>query len=336
MIASRRESGFIGRLLLLVLIVCAGLISLVGSGGGVSIGFPPCGPPVCTDPLPPQPEVTVMPPTLTAQVGSPVTFSSRLANISGSVGYQWRRAPAGSSTYSDIPGATGPSLALASVNLADDRASYRVAVTHSAGTVFGTAQLAVTASPGIVYADGEFFDGDWSAPTVTDAGRLPTGRVDERLLTGGNPDAWRRFSGTITGAGVLPLLRSGAIYSPATSGAIYVIDHAEDCLMPQASQSAFVESALLVEQGGRLFVARHKGSCTTDQRWAGGIGRNSLAASDFDVIGGPACPVAGQSCIDFSAGAAPLRLGFRRFIIGSSNETVPHGIDNWRVTVWRR
>ena len=38
----------------------------------------------------------------------------------------------------------------------------------------------------------------------------------------------------------------------------------------------------------------------------------------------------------FSATALPLRFGFARQSFALPGQTVPHGIDNWTVTVWRR
>jgi hypothetical protein len=65
--------------------------------------------------------------------------------------------------------------------------------------------------------------------------------------------------------------------------------------------------------------------------------QSSLAAQDFVLLDGPACG-AGDSCPDFSASAAPLRFGFVRNsqALAGVAGTIAHGIDNWKVTVWRR
>jgi hypothetical protein len=52
------------------------------------------------------------------------------------------------------------------------------------------------------------------------------------------------------------------------------------------------------------------------------------------LLEGPTCS-AGQVCPDLSGNAPPLRFGFVRFAQANSTPTV-HGIDNWKVTVWRR
>jgi hypothetical protein len=59
-----------------------------------------------------------------------------------------------------------------------------------------------------------------------------------------------------------------------------------------------------------------------------------LAAADFELLDGPVCP-AGETCPDFSASAPRIRFGFVRFAQSNTTPTV-HGIDNWKVTVWRR
>jgi len=51
--------------------------------------------------------------------------------------------------------------------------------------------------------------------------------------------------------------------------------------------------------------------------------------------GNPPC-AAGESCPDFSATAAPMRFGYWRISYGMTGDTIAHGIDNWKVTVWRR
>jgi hypothetical protein len=54
-------------------------------------------------------------------------------------------------------------------------------------------------------------------------------------------------------------------------------------------------------------------------------------------VDGPACD-SGTSCPDFSAGGAPLRFGFERRVVlevRSPAGSIQHGIDNWKVIVWR-
>ena len=323
------------RWLSLVAITFAGLVSLVGSGGGIAIGFPPCPVELCPPAPPPLPSASVRPRYLTAQVGSPVSFTAVPANFEGTLSYQWRRSSDGVN-YSDIAGATAATLTLAGVNLADDRATYQVSVRSSSGSAASAvAQLAVSASPGIAFADGELQPGDWI--TLADSGQSAFTYTDERLASGGNPGAWRRMSFTIPqGAGTarLTYAKPAAVYDPSAAGAIYVIDYAEDCINLSGSDLLYAEGGLVIEQGTRRYVWYTSAPCVQSS-WTAAVGRNSLAARDFALVAGPACG-AGESCPDFSAGGAALRFGYRRIAYGTQGNTVVHGIDNWRVTVWRR
>lgn len=89
-----------------------------------------------------------------------------------------------------------------------------------------------------------------------------------------------------------------------------------------------------IEQGGRRFIANTDGICSKTG-WSAAPARASLRAADFRQFNGPACPT-GASCPDFSAGGAALRLGYWRITYGAPGDAGAHGIDNWKVTVWRR
>ena len=108
-------------------------------------------------------------------------------------------------------------------------------------------------------------------------------------------------------------------------------------------------TTVLLEQGGRRYTAfsaggaEAAGRCANDGAltpvWYSEV-RPSLAREDFQLIDGPACG-AREACPDFSATAAPLRLGMmtRAFIAlagGGTTFHLEHGIDNWKVAVWRK
>jgi hypothetical protein len=123
-------------------------------------------------------------------------------------------------------------------------------------------------------------------------------------------------------------------YDPQAQGAIAVIDYAEDCIVFNAFDITYAESGILVEQGGRRYVADASRTQCTLPRWTGSA-RPSLRQQGFRQFDGPAC-AAGESCPDLSAAGSPLRLGYWRTAYASLGGWVIHGIDNWKVTVWRR
>jgi hypothetical protein len=117
-------------------------------------------------------------------------------------------------------------------------------------------------------------------------------------------------------------------------GAIHVIDYAEDCIALQNSGSESTQSSLAIEQAGRHDVSDQSGVCTQTS-WATVADRASQVAANLHQIDGPACG-AGESCPDFSASGPPMRFGYFRIVIGVQANVIAHGIDNGKVTVWRR
>lgn len=322
-------------------IATLGLGAIVGSGGGAVPGYPPCGPPLCSvGPVLPAAGVTLQAPYVTAQVGTAASFTAVVSGISAP-SYGWQRSNDGGTSYADMPGATGSSLTLAAVNLADDGARFRVTVAGGAlGSFSAVGQLAVSASPGTAYEDGEFEPADWVRQPAVGPAPAPAVHLAERIPAGGNPGAyWHMQIQPPLGAASARVgyLSTSARYDPRLSGAVYVIDYAEDCNSVQASTGVFTEAWLLLEQGGRQYVgnARGESAACSLVGWHAMRSQGSLRAQDFVRVDGPACAV-GESCPDFSASALPMRFGMARQSYATPGFTVFHGIDNWRVTVWRR
>jgi len=100
------------------------------------------GPSTCTTPA-----VTDQPDNATRAPGQSVTFSI-VASGTQPLSFQWQRAPSGSSTFTNISGATGTSLTITAAT-GDNGARYRVVVTNACGNVTSSAatltvQAAVT------------------------------------------------------------------------------------------------------------------------------------------------------------------------------------------------
>jgi hypothetical protein len=125
-----------------------------------------------------------------------------------------------------------------------------------------------------------------------------------------------------------------SIYDPATQGAVYAIDYSEDCIDLPPGYPGSTLSSLVIEQGGRRFLSNPSDGCLATT-WRTGADRASLAPGDFRLFDGPAC-AAGETCPGFSAGAAPMRLGYWRISFAEPGGSIAHGIDNWKVTVWKR
>lgn len=324
--------------LVLAFIVTAGLVSIVGSGGGgytdaICVAYPDaCGPP--------PPTVTITPERTTVQVGGNQTFTAQPTGFADPT-YQWQRSADGGRTFVDIEGATAASYTLVAANLSDDATVIHVVARARPGggpLAEASSRLAVSPLPGIVFQDGEFAGANWQVTAISIPPNNGATHTEDQAADGGNPAAFRRMTHTFPAnqqsLGVMNLSAS-ALYEPAVSGAILSIDYSEDCALFSAGNPTFqVYAALLIEQAGRRYRPRALASACTSPSWTSFRKDASLAAADFDLLDGPACGAA-QACPDFSATGPPIRLGFVRFAAANTTPTV-HGIDNWKVTVWRR
>jgi hypothetical protein len=324
--------------LALVAISAGGLIAIVGSGGG-ALGLPSdCPPGMNCNAPPPAAGAEVRPAYVTALVGTPVTYSAETVNTTGTVTYQWSRSTDGGASYADIAGATFKTYMLAGVNLGDDGSVFRVVVKAGNATLSATGRLVVSATPGVVFEDGEFQDADWLVRPFGDANEPAPVQSAQRVATGGNPDAYRQMTIQLPAhalAGRVFYTSLAATYDPRVQGAIRAIDYAEDGISLTPNTSTFTESALLLEQSGRTYIGNQRPrSDVLPSTWSPIASQSSLLATDFGLLDGPAC-AAGESCPDFSASAAPMRFGYWRISFGIQGDTIVHGIDNWKVTVWR-
>jgi hypothetical protein len=321
-------------------VVALGIASIVGSGG---VAFLPSDCPSgydCSGAVPPVP--IVRPAYVTAQVGTPVTFLAQASNVPATqLGFQWSRSSDGGAHYVDIAGATRDTLSLPSVNLADDAAIFRVTASANGLSGSAVAHRAVSASPGLVFTDGEFQPTDWLATPLPDstASAPAPAHTEERMATGGNPGAYRKMVIQLApqaGTGVVAYTSSAASYEPQAQGAVYVIDYAEDGISLETGFSKFTRSALLLEQGGRRYIATPADSYSRlSTVWDVSQNTPSLRAKDFSLYDGPACQAL-ESCPDFSSLGAPMKFGHWRISSGPQGASLAHGIDNWKVTVWRR
>lgn len=313
-------------------VLLAGLASLVGSGGGVA-WFPPCEGPYCDDDPPPVVIAWVQPARQIVAAGASAQFTAIVTGLSGSLSYRWRRSIDGGQTFTDVPGGTSATLVLPAVPLADDGLRLAVEVVQAGGpSAVATARLLVNASPGLVHEDTEFADDDWTAEPYAPPGGTPAAHDEAQVATGGNPGAWSRMHVMVPadqGSVAVDHLSAQAVHDPAIDGAIRVIDYVEHC-----TASVYSEAALLVEQAGRRYSSVQSAPCASSA-WGEPIRQPALGAEDLTLLGSEPCP-AGQSCPDFSAGGAPLRFGYRRLLPAQPGATAEQGIDNWRVTVWRR
>lgn len=317
-----------------VAVAAAGIITLIGSGGG-AIGFPEIdwggggGGPT-------PPYVQILPSRPTVQAGTIVQFEAKLVIGTPPISYRWARDGV------EIAGATGPTYTLGGAQLGDDGARFQVTVSDATGmSSTAGAFLLVSPLPGVVFQDADFPVTNWTVTAVAQPAVNGPAHAESQASDGGNPGAYRRINYAMTpGPSSLRLehFEVAASYNPAAQGAIYTIDLACDCSR-SSIDSGVIDSGLTLspafEQSGRTYEPRSwYGNC--QPAW-GGPRLWSLRADDF-LFSGPACG-ATEQCPDFSATAAPLRFGFvtkASLAAGSPAGSVVQGVDNWKVTVWRK
>lgn len=334
------------RLITLVFVATLGLVAIVGSGGGsdapeCSFFSNVCNPVI--NPPPAAPAASIYPLKLTVQAGATAAFTAQTIGIAVP-SFQWRRSADGGVNFVDVAGATTATYTLAHVQFADNGAVFRVDVRGSGSNALlassNVATLLVSSMPAVVFADGEFDLADWSASAVADPAQNGPTHTEDRSATGGLPDAFRRMVHTMT-AGPSSLrvfnTKASAVYDPQALGAIHAVDYTEDCDRLSATSSSFdVASYPTIEQAGRRYVSTRGRGCLS--LWVNNFSQlPSLEATDFVQVDGSACGN-GESCPDFSAGGQPLRFGFERRVsltAGVAAGSIEHGIDNWKVSVWR-
>ncbi len=229
------------------------------------------------------------------------------------------------------------------MNLADDGAQFTVTVTDTNGSARASSALAVSSMPGVAYEDGEFAVSDWAVSAIADPTQNGPTHAESRPTTGGNPGAYRLMSYDMSaGPSSIQVLHiaPAALYDPASQGAAYTIDFQADCIdSSPPTTTALATIAPLIEQGTRQYGPASMSFTLycASPAWQTEIVRSSMGAGDFAIVNGPACGTS-ETCPDFSATGAPIRLGYLATASlgpGSPAGTAAHGIDNWKVTVWR-
>jgi hypothetical protein len=328
--------------------VVLGLVAIVGSGGGVdapqcSFFSNVCNPVIDFPPVLGPLLALAFPFKLAQQAGAPATFTAQVSGID-QPRYQWQRSADGGVTYTDVVGATASLFTLASTQFADDGAVFRVQVRGSGGdTVQASSNavaLLVSSQAAVLIEDGDFQVTGWSVSAIADPAQNGPTHSEDRSASGGLPGAFRHMVHTLTaGPSSLRVFNTQASlsYDPQAQGAVHAIDYREDCNRLSASTPSLdILSFPTLEQAGRRYVSSRGRGCLSS--WVGNFDPlPSLQATDFTQLDGPACG-SGESCPDFSAGGAPLRFGFERrasLQAGAPAGSIEHGIDNWKISIWR-
>jgi hypothetical protein len=319
-------SGRVWRRLGSAVVAALGIAAIVGSGGGFpDIDYDFDGPWA--------PSVSVEPAELTVQAGGTAVFS---ASAVGSLplAYQWRRDGV------DIAGARSWTYTLVGASAGDDGAQFTVVVSNEAGAATASGLLRVSPWPAVIVEDGDFALADWEfGPVLADPSTSGPVFVITREAAGGVAGAFRKIAFTLpTGPAAISVLQGSlpSTYDAAQQGPIYVIDFALACNRLSTTTWGETLARPVLEQAGRWFAPR-AGAVYCAPIWMA-MRQGGYTADEFELVAGPACE-AGAACPDFSVDAAPIRFGVLAGVnipAGSPAGSVEVGIDDWRVTVWRR
>ena len=334
----------------------AGVVSIVASGGGGGFGFiPSCSNNCFNGPItfPDVYSVSINPPQ-TVQVGTPAVFKATVSTFnSATPKYAWCRTPPEGGACQVISGEVQTTLTVASAALEDDGAQFTITASGNDGSKkSASTQLFVSSMAGVVFTDGDFVDAEWTTSAIITPADLPSTYSVMRMTDGGDPGFYRKVTNDVLESGSVMVFheRPSAVYDPGSQGEIHRIDFSIDCLL--ITRSAQAANLLLISQGDRRYTASIATStfatpnCARDPpdlvgRWYTAP-RTTLAREDFDLVAGPACG-SNEDCPDFSAHAAPLRFGMvTHAYVGGPRPATPvnyhfeQGLDNWKVTVWRK
>lgn len=153
------------------------------------------------------PAITQQPGNLSVTAGQAGSFSA-VASGDPAPSVQWQRAASGTDTYTDIPGATGPTYTTPAVAIADGGSRYRAVFSNGAGTATSDpATLTVVIPPAFTGGNaptGTLGGAYWISYSLTGV-PAPSVAVTGGVLPAGLSLAGAGvLSGTPTKAGVFP------------------------------------------------------------------------------------------------------------------------------------
>lgn len=333
-------------------VLLGSVLALGAATVGCDMGMGPGGGPPSPPRVAPY-EVTVTPYQMTVQVGGTATFTGYVrAETAWPVKLQWCRQGRLDAFCIDIAGATGITYVLSGANLADDGAVFRLTATYvdfPGLSNWGDAQLAVSSMPALVYQDGDFADGRWQVTSFPEQVAGSPWNSVSRVASGGNPGAYQSVDFALQGLPAQQLrvyqIFMGQEYDPSIQGAVYLLNFSVDCSGPTSVTGGVDRNGVrpAIQQANRLYYGPpmdHYTACAasswqhaaTLDRGASGFTREDYPDYCQEVV---ACQP------DFSATGSPMRFGFvTSLATGKDGDTsganYSEGVDNWRVTIWRK
>ncbi|MFO0860838.1 MAG: hypothetical protein U0570_09805 [Phycisphaerales bacterium] len=201
-----------------------------------------------------------------------------------------------------------------------------------------TAASLAGSAKAVVFFDGIFNNSDWSLVGVTNANGVGSTTVGFQVLTGGNPNEYRRVRNNLVvsgsnGASLGLHMRGTYFYNPGAQ-AISTINYSEDSINFVNQGGNGQGSGCVILQGGKYYIQRnpilvmpYSGFSTWQPNSAPG-----LVASDFWELTMTGTLISSNNP-DFSTSGGIMQFGFWRGNSANSNIQTDCGIDNWRVEI---
>lgn len=178
----------------------------------------------------------------------------------------------------------------------------------------------------VTFSDGTFADAGW---TNTILRRDPGITYSNTQATsGGNPGAYRRFSGLYSGTSFPALLdeahlKNGAVHNPATQGAIVSVGWSFDIGAFDTHNNVFSLRVIAFQNGS--YYSDTGFGLQGSQGW---FSPGPQTASQFSRWSG-----SGPLFADFSSSGAPIQFGYLSTLYFTQANDRAGGIDNWSMTV---
>jgi hypothetical protein len=214
--------------------------------------------------------------------------------------------------------------------------------TRAIVTLAGLAALAghAPAAP-VVFFDGIFNNSDWSLTAFNNATGVGSTATGNQVLTGGNPNEYRRIRNNIAvqnpGNGALIGFHMNVLdfYTPSSQGAISTINYSEDSINFLPTQAGNGQgTGLAIYQNGKYYSLRSPTLVmpgATFSTWQPNNAPGTVASNYWEVT--PTGNVLPGSNPDFSASGTIMQFGFWRGNSGNSSYQTDCGIDNWRLEI---
>jgi hypothetical protein len=192
----------------------------------------------------------------------------------------------------------------------------------------------VTAGP-VLFSDGTFANGDWTATKIADATPEQSGVFDaEQVAEGGNPGAFRRVTLSFAGAGIganlvdVASIREAFVYDPKASGPLGSVSSGYDLIgLNEVVPPVTCRYFTLLRQGDSYYhsIGAFDGAPPGGWQRSTHVG---LRQSNFVRVAG-----AGPSNPDFSGAGAPIHFGYMfRGITVKGAALCITGLDNYALT----